>query len=175
MAICKYGCAGGRDIELFKSVVSSKPDLYLWIGDNIYADTIDMDKCGKMQRYGSNILHTPTYLPDGRGNVCCSQRLQAAQRRPGIPAGSERQDPRYDHVGCMYTVHRRSNRNMQCSGVFCFVFLFLSSAPFRVSTAFTKCVTPLLGPRFWRQQHREAVPEEGTEQAAVPRLLRRAR
>lgn len=57
---------------------------------------------------------------------------------------------------------------------FCFSFLcdYASQSQHRIDEV---RLTLLLGPRFRRQQHREAVPQEGTEQAALPRLLRRAR
>ncbi len=35
--------------------MEGKPDLWLWLGDNIYADSLDMHRCGKVVRYGADV------------------------------------------------------------------------------------------------------------------------
>jgi len=53
---------GGRDPQFWTRVAGEQPDMWVWLGDNIYANTYDNDnQCSKMQRDYMNLKNDPGY------------------------------------------------------------------------------------------------------------------
>lgn len=51
-------CKQGQPAPVLSLIASRRPDLYLWLGDNVYADTIDMDK---MREAYATLRNKPEY------------------------------------------------------------------------------------------------------------------
>ena len=80
-------CANqGHPLPIFDEVVKHQPDVFLFLGDNIYGDTMDMDVLrNKYQRLGSkpsyqNFKSTPTFSRSGTTTITGKMTLASITR-----------------------------------------------------------------------------------------------
>jgi len=68
-ASCYNLAEGGTDKETFGSISAGNPDLFMFIGDNIYGDSYDFYKCGKNERSYKELKEDPSYQMLLKANV----------------------------------------------------------------------------------------------------------